>query len=170
MTLGTRGLHLRLVDDLQPHVVSHSDLAVKPLDLDLLPPLPARLRCYLYSLVVGGQSRPNEFKAVLRVPGQPVGEYGAFNHAPGRLTLVLAYREDLNVWVLWDALLHPRFKNGGNIQVRRKVIFDAAGSGWQVQVRTVARRQREVIIACRGERLNQAICQRFLLMVEEMPP
>ena len=77
---------------------------------------------YLYSLVVGGKSRPGEFKAVLRVPGQVVGEYGTFDHSGSRLAVLAAYREDLDVFVLWDASLHERFKHGGNMQVKDSVV------------------------------------------------
>ncbi len=61
------------------------------LDVDLALPLPPHLGLYLYSLVLGGKSRAREFKAVFRVPGQVVGEYGAFDHPGERLALLAGY-------------------------------------------------------------------------------
>ncbi len=81
MNAVTVRLHRAFLDALSGHVVVHGDLTTKPLDLDLALPLPQRLRLYLYSLVVGGKRRPGEFKAVLRVPGQVVGEYATFDHS-----------------------------------------------------------------------------------------
>ncbi len=58
----------------------------------------------MYTLVGGVETkRPNEFKAILRVPGQAVGKYGAFDFSEDRLALLLAYRPELDVFVLWDA-------------------------------------------------------------------
>ena len=58
---------------------------------------------------------------MLRVPGQVVGEYGAFDHSGGRIAVLAAYRNDLDVFVLWDASIHERFKHGGNMQVKDTV-------------------------------------------------
>ena len=169
MSADTGDLHGLLIEALGEGVDSHSSLEVKPLEMDLVPPLPPQLRCYVYNLVEGGRQRPNEYKAVLRVPGQPVGHYGAFDHSGGRVVMVLAYRPDLGVWILWDALLHPRFKNGGNIQVRRSVVLEAAASGWAEQVRQVRGGYTEEILACRSEGLAEAIRRRFMIVAAERP-
>ena len=97
MTVITVRLHCAFLDALDGQVHAHGDLNTKPLDLDLALPLPRHLRLYLYSLVVGGKNRPGEFKAVLRVPGQVVGEYGSFDYSGGRLAVLAAYRDDLDV-------------------------------------------------------------------------
>ena len=164
MSTDTGDLHGLLIESLGESVEDHSLLDSKPLELDLRAPLPSQLRCYVYNLVDGGARRPNEFKAVLRVPGQPVGQYGSFDHSGGRVTMVLAYRSDLDVWVLWDALLHPRFKNGGNIQVRRSVVLDAAVSGGAEQTRRVKGGHMEQILACRSDGLGEAIRRRFMIV------
>ena len=167
MSTDTADLHSLLIQSLGECVMRHSSVETKPLELDLHLPLPPQLRCYVYNLVEGGSRRPNEYKAVLRVPGQPVGHYGSFDHSGGRVTMVLAYREDLDVWVLWDTLLHPRFKNGGNIQVRRSVVFDAAATGWAEQSRNVRGGFVEVIVVCRSGGLRNAIRRRLLIIAPE---
>jgi hypothetical protein len=158
-TVTTR-LHQAFLVALDSHIVENSDVGTKPLEVDLARPLPQRLRVYLYSLVVGGKSRPGEFKAVLRVPGQIVGEYGTFDHSGDRLAVLAAYREDLDVFVLWDASLHEQFKHGGNMQVRESVVASAAATGWAEQRRPLRSGVTELVIACRSSSLASAIAAR----------
>ena len=157
MSAITVRLHRAFLNALDGYVVVHGDLTRKPLDLDLTLPLPHHLRLYLYSLVVGGKSRPGEFKAVLRVPGQVVGEYGSFDHSGDRLAVLAAYRNDLDVFVLWDASLHKRFKHGGNMQVKDTVVAKAAATGWAEQRRPLRSGITEIVFACRSSSLPHAI-------------
>ena len=157
MSAVTVRLHRAFLGALSEHVLVHGDLATKPLDLDLALPFPQHLRLYLYSLVVGGKSRPGEFKAVLRVPGQDVGKYAAFDHSGGRLAVLAAYRDDLDVFVLWDASLHERFKHGGNMQVKDTVVAQAAATGWAEQRRPLRSGITEIVFACRSSSLPRAI-------------
>ena len=161
MSAITLCLHRAFLDALDGHVVAHGGLSTKPLDVDLALPLPPRLRLYLYSLVVGGKSRPGEFKAVLRVPGQVVGEYGTFDHSGDRLAVLAAYRNDLDVFVLWDASIHERFKHGGNIQVKDAVVTEAAATGWAQQRRSLRSGITEIVFACRSSSLTRAITDRI---------
>lgn len=160
MTVRTERLHRAFLKALGTDVVGHGDTALKPLEIDLVLPHPPRLRLYLYSLVIGGKSRPGEFKAVLRVPGQVVGEYGTFDHSGHRLTVLAAYQEDMDVFVLWDASLHPTFKHGGNVQVRQGAVEQAAATGWAEQRRPLKSGITEVVFACRSTGLAKALAAR----------
>ena len=160
MSAVTVRLHQAFLNALEGHVLAHGDLDDKPLEVDLALPLPQHLRLYLYSLVVGGMSRPGEFKAVLRVPGQVVGEYGTFHHTGNRLAVLAGYRDDLDVFVLWDATLHERFKHGGNMQVKDTVVAQAAATGWGEQRRPLRSGIIEVVLACRSSTLPRAIADR----------
>lgn len=160
MTARTVDLHSHLLAAIDGRVAAHGQLDRKPLELDLKLPMPPRLRIYMYTLVEGGAQRPNEFKAVLRVPGQVVGEYASFDHSGGRLAVLAAYREDLDVFVLWDASLHPRFKHGGNVQVRDTIVFDAAAIGWAEQRRGLTSGITEVVLACQSHNLDRGIIER----------
>ena len=162
MSAITVRLHRAFLDALDGHVLAHGDVNTKPLDLDLALPLPQHLRLYLYSLVVGGKSRRGEFKAVLRVPGQGVGEYGTFDHSGGRLAVLAAYRDDLDVFVLWDASIHERFKYAGNKQVRDTVVAQAAAIGWAEQRRALRSGITEIVFACRSSSLPRAIAHRVI--------
>ena len=98
---------------------------------------------------------------MLRVPQQPVGAYGSFDHSDGRFTVALAYRSDLDVFVLWDAGLHAQFKNGGNIQVRDTTVLTAAAVGRAEQLRTLASGITEVVLACTSSNLLQTLDERI---------
>lgn len=160
MTTITAELHKALLRPLGDRVLRHSDVNEKPLLVDLALPLPPRLRIYMYSLVVGGKNRQGEYKAVLRVPGQAVGQYDSFDHSGNRLALVVAYHDDLDVFVFWDASLHPKFKNGGNIQVKDTTVLKAAAFGRAEQIRSLSGGRREAVIACQSRNLAAAIDDR----------
>lgn len=162
MTARTRLVHEAFLKALEGAVANHSDPARKPLLVDLLPPEPLRLRIYMYSLVGGaGERARREYKVVLRVPAQSVGAYGSFDHSGDRFTTVIGYDADLDVFVLWDASLHPRFKNGGNLQVRDDVVRTAAAVGIAESIRTLTGRTREVVFACQTSVLRRALHARI---------
>lgn len=162
MTARTRLLHQAFLKALEGAVADHSDPARKPLLVDLRPPAPLRLRIYMYSLVGGvGERARREYKVVLRVPAQSVGAYGAFDHSGDRFTTVIGYTPDLDVFVLWDAGLHPRFKNGGNLQVRDDVVRTAAAAGMAESIRTLTSGAREVVLACQTSVLRRALDARI---------
>lgn len=154
------GLNMAFLRPLGSAVTWHSSPDDKPIAVDLALPNPPRLRVYMYTLVGGSRMRPNEYKAVLRVPGQLVGAYGSFDHSDDRLAVVVGYRADLDVFVLWDASLHPRFKNGGNIQVRGTTVHAAASSGRSDQRRPLQSGITEIVITCQSWTLLAAINDR----------
>jgi hypothetical protein len=157
----TKELHQRFLEPFRGRVTSHGDLDSKPLEIDLALPYPPRLRLYMYSLVDGtGSKRRDEYKAVLRLRGQETGTYESFDHSSGRLALLVGYRADLDVFVLWDASLHPRFKNGGNIQIRAATVHTAAATGRAEQMRTLTTGLSEVVIACQSWNLVEAVHDR----------
>jgi hypothetical protein len=162
MSTITEELHLAFVSPLRTFLIGHSEISNKPLLVDLALPKPPRLRLYIYSLVGGvGTVRDTEYKAVLRLPRQPIGEYASFDHSGDRVTLVAGYRADLDVFVFWDASLHSRFKNGGNIQVMAQTVHDAAAYGTARQARRLSRgRVVEEVIACRSPSLPEALDRR----------
>lgn len=162
MTARTRRLHERFLTALDGCISFHSDPARKPLLIDLRPPEPLRLRIYMYSLVGGvGERARREYKVVLRVPSQRVGTYGAFDHTDNRFTTVIGYDASLDVFVLWDAALHPRFKNGGNLQVRDEVVRAAAATGTAEAVRILSGGAHEVVFACQTPGIRRTLRARI---------
>jgi len=157
----TLGIHRAFLAPLQAELCWCSDLGSKPLLIDLGYPHPPRLRVYLYTLVHGpGEKRRREYKVVLRTPGQPLNQYGSFDHSDERFTVVGGYDADLDVFVLWDAVLHPRFKNGGNLQVRDEVVRTAAALGTAEQIRNLGSGHRELVLACQSSTLARALVAR----------
>ena len=156
--LRTRDLQEAFIKPLGERVIRHTSLPTKPLDVDLRLPFPPRLRVYLFNLVGGfGTKRSFEYKCVLRVRGQSVGDYGSFEHADDRILMLVGYTCDLDVFVLWDASLHARFKNGGNIQVRTSTVLEAAAVGEARQMRDLTCGSTEAVIACQSWNLARAI-------------
>lgn len=161
MTVITTDLNTAFLQSIGSAVLWCSSRNEKPLCVDLSLPNPPRLRVYMYTLVGGvGTVRPKEYKSVLRVPGQPVGAYDSFDHSDERLALLVGYCVDLDVFVLWDASLHPRFKNGGNIQVSDDTVYKAASLGRAVQERRLTSGMIEIVIACQSSNLVSAINDR----------
>ena len=165
MSLKTPALHAAFLRPFGVHGRLLTDPRVKPALIDLDLPHPPRLRVYLYNLVGGvGTVRDTEFKAVLRLPGQEVNEYASFDHSGGRLAVLVAYEAQLDVFVLWDASIHPEFKNGGNIQVRTSTVLEAAATGMASQRRALAKvKTTEVVIACQSWALPDAMDRRLAL-------
>jgi hypothetical protein len=89
-------------------VIWHSDPAGKPLEIDFRFPLPSRLRVYIYNATVplGGRST-GEHKIQIIVPGQAREERSNFNHAGGRIPVLIGYESALDVFVIWDAGPRP---------------------------------------------------------------
>lgn len=161
MTVSTEAVHRAFLGALGNAVQWCSAIRDKPLCVNLALPCPPRLRAYIYTLVGGvGTVRPKEYKAVLRLRGQAVGAYRSFDHSEGRFALVVGYRADLDVFVLWDASLHSRFTNGGNIQVHADTVHEAAVVGRANQKRTLSSNVTEVVIACQSWSLKQALDDR----------
>jgi len=162
MTARTGRLNEALLLALGSSVAKHSDRARKPLLLDFAAPEALRLRIYAYSLVGGvGERARREYKIVLRVPAQEVGAYGTFEQTADRFTTVVGYDVNLDVFVVWDASLHPRFKNGGNLQVRDEVVWAAAAEGSAKTVRILSSGAREAVFACRSATLRQTLRSRI---------
>ncbi|WP_407662213.1 hypothetical protein [Microbacterium timonense] len=156
----TVALNTAFISALSPHATAHSALDEKPLSVDLTLPLPPRVRAYIYTLVEGRSDGRRDMKATLRVPGQVVGEYGSFDFSDSRYVLLMAYSATLDVFVLWDASLHQRFKHGGNIQVRPDTVFTAAATGTARQLRRLKSGVNEIVLACRPSHLAETLVDR----------
>ena len=117
----------------------------------------------MYSLVGGiGERKRREYKVVLRTRGHKIGQYASFDHSGERFTTIVGYAVDIDVFVLWDASLHHRFKNGGNLRVQQDVVWLAAATGVAERKRVLTSGAHEVILACQSIRLPDAIEARVL--------
>jgi hypothetical protein len=167
-SLDARQLHEALLRALGDTVVTHSDATRKPLQLDLAPPLPARVRAYMYTLTDPPGGRPvGEFKVQLIAPGQLKSERASFDASDGRIVVLIGYHAATNVFVLWDAMLYPDFPHSRNVQVRGETVYGALAG-------TVARQERrlrtgtETVLAAQGAAIRDALSERFRLTVSRV--
>ncbi len=135
-TLDTQQLHDRFVSDLGDLVVGTGALGDKPLEVVLAPPLPQKVRAYVYNLTSPPGGRPSgEHKIQLMVPGQSRDERGDFDFSGDSQVIMAGYSETERVYVLWDAALHRDFGFSANVQVKGETVEEAFTEGLAVQER-----------------------------------
>lgn len=101
-----------------------------------------------------------EHKIQLIVPGQARSERGNFDSSGGRIPLLVGYRPDIKVFVLWDADLYPDFAYSSNVQVLPETVYQAFAQGFSTQVRKLGSGQDEIVIAASASRLGDAVLRR----------
>jgi hypothetical protein len=166
-------IHRRLVDSLGEAVKSHSALAAKPFELDLVPPLPAKVRIYAFNATRPPGGRPlGEHKIQPIMPGQKRTERGSFDHSDGRLVFLMGYAAEEDVFILWDASLYADFAWSRNVQVKAATIIEASAgklSEQQRRLRPAAGHQAtETLVAAPASRLAEALQRRVQLTRKRM--
>jgi hypothetical protein len=167
-------LHGRLVDALGSKMVrSHGSLDAKPFEMDLFPPLPQRVRVYIYNATRPPGGRPlGEHKVQLIVPGQRRGVRGSFDNGDGRIVLLVGYSAEEDVFILWDAGLYSDFAWSRNVQVKSETIIQASAGKLATQERQLrphsGRPTVETVLAVKPRRLAEAIEKRMVLTRERL--
>ena len=129
-------LHRRFLDVLEGTVLWSTNLALKPLDLNLRPPLPGKVRLYLYNITHPQGGRPSsEYKIRLMVRGQRRHDRAGFASESGRFLVLGGYEGELDVFVLWDAGLYSDFAWSRNVQVKAETIIQASAGKLAFQER-----------------------------------
>lgn len=167
--LGQRELHLSFVSALDGAVIRHSDLNTKPLEVDLKPPLPHRVRLYMFNATYppGGRTL-GEHKIQLIVPGQQSGQRGSFDHSDSRIVLLVGYRADLRVFILWDAGLYPDFAYSRNVQVNAETVYAALAGKIGRQERLIRGQGKEMVLTARANLLRDALLERMQLTLKRV--
>lgn len=167
-------LHRLFIDALGPtRVRSHSDFNTKPLEADLLTPLPQRVRVYIFNATRPPGGRPlGEHKVQLIMPGQGRNERASFDDSDGRVILFLGYCVEEEVFVLWDAGLYSNFAWSRNVQVKGETLIQAHGGQIATQSRVLRPHggppATEIVLAVKAERLAEAIEKRMELTRERL--
>ncbi len=162
-------LHRRFVDALGPtRVREHGSFQAKPFEVDLVAPLPQRVRVYMYNATRPPGGRPlGEHKVQLIVPGQGRGDRGSFDSGGGRIVLLVGYAAEEGVFVLWDAGLYTDFAWSRNVQVKGHTIIDATAGKIATQERQLrpasGRTILETVLAVNARNLADAIQRRMEL-------
>lgn len=169
MKLGTRELHSALLDALGDRVLSHSDIEAKPIELDLRPPLPPRLRVYLYTLTSPSGARTiGEHKIQVILPNQRRGERRDFDDSGERIVLLMGYDPTSRVFVLWDASMYANISFSRNVQVKPQSVYAAMNGTIVEQQRFIRGQGREIILTATTESLVSAILRRMELTQEKL--
>jgi hypothetical protein len=171
-------LHERIVEALAQDVrslPSASDLATKPLTLDLVAPLPPRVRFYAYLATSHPAERsPGDYRIQVILPNHRRGGRQRFDRSDGALPILIGYVPELDVHVLWDADVHDyagglTYSKG--VQVHAATIYQAAARGiaqQQRRTRAGGRAVGEIVIATRRSRLSEALCLRRELSLDAL--
>jgi len=162
--LDQENLHRRFVSALKNEVIWHSDLDTKPLEMDLKPPLPHRIRLYLFNAThpPGGRTL-GEHKIQLIVPGQRRGERASFDETGGRIVILAGYQPDVDVFILWDAGLYPEFSYSRNVQVKAETVYAAIAGKIGRQQRRIRQQGIEIVLTARPNRMKEALMLRMEL-------
>lgn len=166
-------LHAEFLAALGDLVVEHSDLGVKPLELDVQGSLPIRARVYMYNATRPPGGRPaGEYKIQLIVPNHERGQRGNFDLSDGRTVLLVGYAVEDAVFVLWDAGAYRDFAYSRNVQVKSETILAAYAHGIGLQERRLrpggGKMVRETVVAATAEHLAEAISVRVDLSCKRL--
>jgi hypothetical protein len=165
-------LHKVLIRALRDQVdgVPEPDLlSRKPLVLRLKPPLPPKLRFYIFNATQHPSERQvGTFKiqltAGLARADLPEGRRH-FDRADGIRPVLLGFLAEWRLFVIWDADLHDRgggFPYSKNVQAPPEVIWDALARGTAQAVRSLKRpTMQETIVAARSRHLAPALQTRI---------
>lgn len=166
-------LHRRFIRALGAGVRSHTDLEQKPLEADLITPLPSRVRLYIFNATRPPGGRPvGEHKVQLIVPGQKRGQRASFDQTGGRIVLLAGYAAEEDVFVLWDAGLYTDFAWSRNVQVKATTIIEATAGKIAEQERRLrpagGDAVTETLLACPPARLADALVRRVEITRDRM--
>ena len=159
--LSVEDLHCTLLNALGDSVAGNSPARIKPLEVDLNNPLPPKLRVYMYNATYppGGRTM-GEHKIQLIAPGQSRNGRGNFDSSGGRIPLLVGYRADLKIFMLWDAELYVNFAYSRNVQIMPETVYEAFARGIAKQKRSLWTADKEIVIASDATHLKQAILER----------
>lgn len=167
--LGTAALHETFIAAIEQWKIRTSDTGKKPLELDLRPPLPHRIRLYMFNAThpPGGRTL-GEHKVQLTIPGQGRDEEASFDFSDGRIVLLCGYEPETEVFILWDSAFYPRFVFSRNIQVKPQTVYQALAGQIGQQLRRVREQGTEVVLTANARLLPDAIQLRVELARRRM--
>lgn len=159
-TVSKEVIHEEFLSALESAVQNDPDTQDFPLEVELNHPLPQKIRIYAYNVTSPAGDRPSdEYKAQLIAPGQQSRERGSFEFSEDWFVLLLGYVPDEDVFVLWDAYLHPEFAFSTTVQVKQDTIDTAIHGGIGEQLRSVEKGE-EVVITSNYDNLKDCILKR----------
>jgi hypothetical protein len=162
---------LRALGPAAAQVPADEELRHKPLVVELVPPLPARLRFYLYEATQHPSERQQgTFKIQLTVgatrPGDDSGRL-YFDRTDNIRPVLMGYHPDWRLFILWDADLHDLgdgFPYSKNVQAPPDIVWGALARGLAQGSRRLKKPPiGESIAAARPSQLESALELRIRL-------
>ena len=132
-----------------------------PLKIDDKKVRPEKLLLYIWQITdpPGGRSL-DENKIQIILPGQGRDERANFAHESDYFTLLVGYRNDIEIFCLWDAYLYENIPFSRNVQVKEKTLFDAMSRGIQKQNRKLWVGP-EIVLTSNKTQLKEALSLRY---------
>jgi hypothetical protein len=154
-------LNRAILDALGDDAEGHGEEDGFPFELKVKGIIPLSVFAFTVTSPPGGR-HPLESKIQLIAPGQGKGERGSLEVPPGGgFPILLGYKAEENLFVLWDAYKHPDFSHSKNVQVKATPLLDALHLGTGETVRRL-KTGEELVIAARADHLRKALAKRVL--------
>lgn len=161
-------IHECFLDGIEPTVQDHRNTSSVPLEAELTPPLPPKIRVYAYEVTTPpGSGAEGDRLAHLIIPGQSSGERASFDHSGGHFVLLVGYDPQIEVFILWDAGLHQNFKYGKRVRATSETVYEAVGGEIGTQQRHLTT-GTETVLTVRHDRLADAIERRSEITTERL--
>ena len=155
-------LHERFVTAIgRGAVVSATTDAADELVVELRPPLPRRVRVYIYNATDAQGPDRTEYRIQLILAGHAKGQRANFDRSEVELVLLCGYVPEQDVFVFWDASLHVDFAYSKNLQVRPENVAGAAAADVTVRQERSLRSDIETVICAPSRLVAEAIAERF---------
>ena len=155
-------LHKIFVDALGANVQEEWDLTHRPFFVRLCKPFDITLEVYMFpALNPPGGRNAHEYKINLLLQGHLKQKKMSFPRNENYPILV-AYEENLDVFILLDAYAHKNFSPNTNIQFKDDVVLNALS----LPVASMTKGNGEVVLASTSANLIRAISYRLL---DEIP-
>lgn len=155
-------LHKIFLDSLGSNVQEYWDMTHRPFFVRLSKPIDITLEVYMFpALNPPGGRNAHEYKINLLLQGHVKQKRMNFPRNENYPILV-AYEENLDVFILLDAYSHKNFSPNTNVQFRDDVVLDALS----VPVSYMEKGNGEVVLAATSNNLINAISYRIL---DEIP-
>ena len=152
-------LNRAILDALGDSVESHGEEDRFPFPLKVKGVVSLAVFAFTITSPPGGR-HPLESKIQLIAPGQGKGERG--NLKPGEgFPVLLGYKAEETLFVLWDAYKQVDFSYSKNVQVRAAPLQDALSLGIGRTTRKLSSGE-ETVIAARPDHLRQALAERVV--------
>jgi hypothetical protein len=155
-------LHKVFMASLNDQVISTSKITGRPLEMDLTPPLPHKIRLYIYNLThpPGGRTL-GEHKIQIILPNHKNSHRAEFDNSGGRIVILAGYESDHRIFVLWDAGLYINNPFSRNVQIRPETVYESIAGKIGQQERIIRGQGKEIVVTCPRKRLSEALCLRM---------